>query len=46
VSGKYTGKKVFNEIRVIVGTMEKTVQLRNRGNIRFGQLLAGNRTAL
>jgi len=46
VSGKYTGKKVFNEIRVIVGTMEKTVQLTNRGNIRFGQLLAGNRTAL
>lgn len=35
VSGKYKGKKVFNEIKIVVGNMEKTVRLESSGSIRF-----------
>ena len=35
VSGKYKGKKVFNNIRIVVGKMEKTVLLKNKGSKSF-----------
>lgn len=39
VSGKYKGKKVFNEIRVVVGNKEKTVKLGSSGSIYFEPIL-------
>lgn len=38
VSGKYVGKKVFKEIRVIVGNQEKTVLIKKSGSIRFSPI--------
>lgn len=35
VSGKYNGEKTFNQIRIVVGNKEKTVQLGSKGSIRF-----------
>jgi len=35
VSGRYKGKKVFNEIRIVVGNQVKTVQIGSRGSNRF-----------
>jgi alpha-glucosidase len=35
VSGNYKAKKVFNEIRIVVGNQQKTVLLGSRGSCRF-----------
>lgn len=40
VSGKYKGAKTFNQIRVVVGGKEKTVQLGNSGSMRFDPIPA------
>ena len=40
VSGKFSGKKVFNVIRIVVGKMEKTFKPESRGSYRFEQVPA------